>query len=165
MEEVAISEVQTDGWGEYQRAEEMETSRKYEYDAEFIPLMWKWLCPSPKPTSIVVDVGCGSGYFTKIMANCLKSRGKVIGIDPDRTLVREARKICKRKHILNVQFRIGNVWKIPLKSNYADLVASHVVLSNIPRQFEAILEMKSFQNRRKNRGGRPYQGSSRTVLS
>jgi len=29
-----------------------------------------------------------------------------------------------------------------LKSNYADLVAGHIVLSNIPRQFDAILEMK-----------------------
>jgi ubiquinone/menaquinone biosynthesis C-methylase UbiE len=142
MEVVTISQVQPGGWGKYQTAEEMETSRKYEYDPEFIPLICKWLCLAPKPATVVVDVGCGSGYFTKIIASCMKGNGKVIGIDPDRTLVQEARKICKRKHISNVQFRIGNVWKIPLKSNYADLVASHIVLSNIPRQFDAILEMK-----------------------
>jgi ubiquinone/menaquinone biosynthesis C-methylase UbiE len=142
MEAVAISEVQTDGWGKYQTAEEMETSRKYEYDPEFIPLICKWLCLTPKSVSVVVDVGCGSGYFTNIIASCMKGNGKVIGIDPDRTLVEEARKICKRIHITNVQFKIGNVWRIPLKSNHADLVASHVVLSNIPKQLDAILEMK-----------------------
>ncbi len=129
------------GWAEYQTAEEMEINRKYEYDPESIPFMCKWLCPSPKPFSVVVDVGCGSGYFTKILAGCMKENGKVVGIDPDRRLIQEAEKICKRKHISNINFKIGNVWKIPLESNYADLVVSHIVLSNIPRQFDAILEM------------------------
>jgi len=88
---VTISQVQTGGWGNYQTAQEMETSRKYEYDPEFIPLIGKWLCLAPKPASVVVDVGCGSGYFTKIIASCMKGNGKVIGIDPDRRLVQEAR--------------------------------------------------------------------------
>jgi len=130
------------GWSEYQTAEEMEINRKYEYDPEFIPFIFKWLCPSPKPSSVVVDVGCGSGYFTKIIASCMKGNGTVIGIDPDRRLTQEAEKICKRKHISNIHFKIGNIWEIPLESNHADLVVSHVVLSNIPRQFDAILEMK-----------------------
>lgn len=137
-----ISQVQTDGWGKYQTAQEMETSRKYEYAPEFVPLICKWLCLAAEPAGLVVDVGCGSGYFTKIIASCMNGNGKVIGIDPDRTLVEEARKICKKRRISNVKFKIGNVWKIPLESNYADLVTSHVVLSNIPRQFDAILEMK-----------------------
>jgi len=130
------------GWSYYQTAEEMELSRKYEYAQEFIPFMCRWLCPSPKPSSVVVDVGCGSGYFTKIIAGCMKHKGTVVGVDPDRRLIQEAEKICKRKHVANVSFKIGNVWKIPLESNYADLVVSHIVLSNIPRQFDAILEMK-----------------------
>ena len=130
------------GWGKYQTAEEMEINRKYEYDPEFVPLLCKWLYLGPKPSSVVVDVGCGSGYFTKIIARCMREEGKVVGIDPDRKLVQEAEKICERKHISNTRFKVGNVWKIPLESNYADLVVSHVVLSNIPRQFDAILEMK-----------------------
>jgi protein-L-isoaspartate O-methyltransferase len=102
------------GWGEYQTADEMETSRKYEYEPEFIPFICKWLCPShPEFSNAVVDVGCGSGYFTKIIAGCLNGKGKVVGIDPDNTLIREAEKICKRKRISNIQFRIGNIWKIP----------------------------------------------------
>jgi len=134
--------VKSDGWGEFQTAEEMETSRKYEYEPEFTTLLCKWLSLDSKPAGIAVDVGCGSGFFTKIIASCVRGNGKVIGIDPDRTLVQEARKICKEKHILNVQFKIGNAWRIPLKSNFADLVVTHIVLSNIPRQLDAILEMK-----------------------
>lgn len=130
------------GWGYYQTAEEMEISRKYEYEPEFIPFICKWLCPSPESSSVVVDVGCGSGHFTRIIAGCVKENGKVVGIDPDRRLIQEAEKICKRKRISNIHFKNGNIWKIPLESNYADLVVSHVVLSNIPRQLDAILEMK-----------------------
>jgi ubiquinone/menaquinone biosynthesis C-methylase UbiE len=130
------------GWGKYQTAEEMEMNRKYEYAAEFVPFLCKWLCPNLKPSSVIVDVGCGSGYFTKIIARCMKKKGKIVGIDPDRRLIQEAERICKRKHISNIHFKIGNIWKIPLESNYADLVVSHIVLSNIPRQFDAILEMK-----------------------
>jgi ubiquinone/menaquinone biosynthesis C-methylase UbiE len=134
--------VQAGGWAEFQTADEMETSRKYEYDPEFVPLMCKWLCPNANSSSTIVDMGCGSGFFTKIIASCMSGKSEVIGVDPDRTLIQEAEKICKRKHISNVHFKIGNIWKIPLPSNSADLVVSHIVLSNIPRQFEAILEMK-----------------------
>jgi ubiquinone/menaquinone biosynthesis C-methylase UbiE len=130
------------GWSEYQSAEEMEINRKYEYDPEFIPSLCKWLCPKPKSSSVVVDVGCGSGYFTKIIACCMKGKGKIIGVDPDSRLIQEAEKICKRKHISNIQFKLGNAWEIPLESNFADLVVSHIVLSNIPRQLDAVLEMK-----------------------
>jgi len=120
----------------------MEISRKYEYAPEFVPCLWKWLCPSPSSSRVVVDVGCGSGYFTKIIARCMTKKGKVIGVDPDIRLIREAERICMEERLTNVQFKIGNVWRIPLDSNCADLVVSHVVLSNIPRQFDALLEMK-----------------------
>jgi ubiquinone/menaquinone biosynthesis C-methylase UbiE len=130
------------GWARYQTAEEMELNRKYEYEPEFFPLISKWLGLSPRPPSVVVDVGCGSGYFTKIIARCTEGKGKIVGIDPDRKLLLEAEKISKRNRISNVQFKAGNIWKIPLESNYADLVVTHVVLSNIPRQLDAILEMK-----------------------
>lgn len=137
-----ISRGQSGGWGKYQTAEEMEINRKYEYDPEFVPLMCKWLGLSPRPSGVIVDVGCGSGYFTKIIAQCIGEEGKVIGIDPDRKIIQEAENICERKHISSIHFKVGNAWKIPLESNHADLVVSHVVLSNIPRQFDAILEMK-----------------------
>jgi FkbM family methyltransferase len=81
----------------------MEINRKYEYDPEFVPLLCKWLYLGPKPSSVIVDVGCGSGYFTKIIARCVKEKGKVVGIDPDRKLVQEAEKICERKHISNTR--------------------------------------------------------------
>lgn len=128
------------GWEKYQTAEEMEIGRKYEYDLSFLPLLYEWL--KLKPGMTVVDVGCGSGYFTRILARGLKGEGKVVGIDPDKMLVFEANGIAERKGFTDIEFKFGSIYKIPLPDNYADLVACHIVLCNIPRQFDAILEMK-----------------------
>lgn len=128
------------GWGKYQTAEEMEIGRKYEYDYAFLPFLYKWL--NLKPGMTVVDVGCGSGYFTRILARRLKGEGKVVGIDPDKTLISEAEKIAKKEGFSNIEFKIGSIYNIPLSDEYADLVVCHIVLCNIPHQFDAILEMK-----------------------
>lgn len=128
------------GWGRYQTAEEMEIGRRYEYNPNFLPVLYKWL--NIKPGMIIVDVGCGSSYFTRILARGLKGKGKTIGIDPDETLILEAEKIAKKEGISNIKFKTGSTYKIPLPDNYADLVACHIVLCNIPRQLDAILEMK-----------------------
>lgn len=128
------------GWGKYQTAEEMEIGRKYEYDDSFLPFLYKWL--DLKPGMIVVDVGCGSGYFTRILARGLNGEGKVVGVDVDKTLISEAEEIAEKKGFSNIEFKAGSIYKIPLPDNYADLVVCHIMLCNIPRQFDAVLEMK-----------------------
>ena len=128
------------GWEKYQTADEMEVSRKYEYDPTFLPFLYRWL--NLRPGMTVVDVGCGSGYFTRILARGLKGEGKVVGIDPSKTLILEAEKIAKKEGLPNIEFKVGNIYKIPTRDNYADLVVCHIVLCNIPRQFDAILDMK-----------------------
>ena len=129
------------GWGKHQTAEEMETSRRYEYNTEFFPILYIWL--NVKPNMTIVDLGCGSGYFTRILAGGLQGKGKVIGIDPDESLVSKARQIAKQKKLSKmVEFKVGNIYGIPLPDNFADLVACHIVLCNTPHQFDAILEMK-----------------------
>jgi len=128
------------GWEKYQTAEEMEIGRKYEYDPAFLPFLHRWL--NLKPSMTVVDVGCGSGYFSRILARGLKGEGKVVGIDSGKTLVLEAEKIAQKEGFSNIEFKVGNIYKIPTPDNYADLVVCHIVLCNIPRQFDAILDMK-----------------------
>lgn len=76
----AISDSRFGGWGKYQTAQEMETNRKYEYDSEFVPFICRWLGLSSRPSSMVIDVGCGSGYFTKIIARCMRGKGRVFGM-------------------------------------------------------------------------------------
>jgi ubiquinone/menaquinone biosynthesis C-methylase UbiE len=128
------------GWGRYQTAEEMEIGRRYEYDSAFFPTLYGWL--GLRPGMLVVDVGCGSGYFTRILARGLQRKGKVIGIDPDETLILNAERIAYEERLSNVEFKVGSIYEIPLPANYADLITCHIVLCNLPRQFDALLEMK-----------------------
>jgi len=128
------------GWGKYQTAEEMELGRRYEYRNEFLSVLFEWLGVKPETTS--VDVGCGSGYFTRIVANGLRGKGRVIGIDPDEFLIVKARKIAEKKKISElIEFKVGNTYNISLPDNFCDLVSCHIVLCNIPRQLDAVMEM------------------------
>lgn len=50
-----------------------------------------------------VDIGCGSGQSTEILAPYFK---KVIGFDPSEQIIAQARKKCK---IPNVTYRLENM--------------------------------------------------------
>jgi ubiquinone/menaquinone biosynthesis C-methylase UbiE len=135
-----FSRVRSCGWGKYQTAQEMEINRKYEYDRVFFKSLYRWL--GLESARRVVDVGCGGGYFTRILARGLKSEGRIVGVDPDRSLILDAEKISREQGFSNASFKVGNIWRIPFGVDYADVTVCHIVLRNIPRQFEAILEMK-----------------------
>lgn len=128
------------GWEKYQTAEEMEVGRRFEYDSSFLPSLHGWL--NLRPGMVVVDVGCGSGYFTRILADGLKGEGQVVGIDSDEKLISEAERIAEREGFSNIEFKVASVYGISMPDNYADLVVCHILLCNIPRQLEAVLEMK-----------------------
>jgi HAD superfamily hydrolase (TIGR01549 family) len=67
--------------------------------------------------SVVVDLGCGTGRFTELLAAHL--RAKVIGIDPSLTMMNEAR----RKPITgNVEYRQSAAEELPLQDGATDLV-------------------------------------------
>ena len=38
---------------------------------------------APKESSKVLDIGCGPGYQSKVIADLVEAEGKVVGIDPD----------------------------------------------------------------------------------
>jgi len=52
----------------------------------------QYLIPVLKPGNKVLDIGCGSGYFTACLARMVSPNGKVIGIDHIPELVEFSRK-------------------------------------------------------------------------
>lgn len=89
----------------------------------------------PEAEGSLVDVGCGTGYFTRLFAREL--RGEVTGIDPDEEALRYARAHATRgEHYLNAR---GEA--LPFANGAFDFSISVAALCFIPDESQALREM------------------------
>jgi ubiquinone/menaquinone biosynthesis C-methylase UbiE len=72
--------------------------------------------------SLVVDLGCGTGRFSELLAGLFDAQ--VVGIDPSRKMVEEA---CRKPVARNVSYQQGSAEAIPLADGCADLVFMSMV--------------------------------------
>ena len=88
-----------------------------------------------------LDLGCGGGHVTRLLAQRVASEGGVVGIDMDAVKVAAAEQECRSAGLLNVDFRVANVigWAEP--ETY-DLVFGRFILSHLPTRIEVLAEMR-----------------------
>jgi trans-aconitate methyltransferase len=94
----------------------------------------------PAPGDRVVDVGCGSGEFTAVLAELVPS-GAVVGVDPDASMV-EAARHHQAPNLSIVQAPAQELDGV-VAAGWADLVVSRAALHWIPvsdhqRCYEAV---------------------------
>ena len=107
---------------------------------EFVPLLLRYLDIHPGQT--VVDVGCGTGFFTRLVARGLRSEGKMFGVDRNRRLLAAASKIARQERLgSHVLFRHGTAEALPFRSSFADRVICQAVLWMMPDPRPALGEM------------------------
>lgn len=82
----------------------------------------------------VLDLGCGTGFLTSILAERVGERGMVIGIDPDPARITVARR--NYAHLKNILFLVGSSDDIP--NGPYDLIFSNHVLHWIEDKRSAI---------------------------
>lgn len=79
-----------------------------------------------KPTQRVLDLGCGSGWATRIMARIVgegsENAGQVVGLDVSDEMVRRAR--AQSRDFDNVMYVWGSAEQIPWQENFFDRVLS-----------------------------------------
>jgi SAM-dependent methyltransferase len=80
----------------------------------------------------VVDVGCGSGEFTRVLA--AESPASVVGVDADPALLAVARET------VDAAFVAGDATRLPLRDEAADLVGCQALLVNLPDPARAVAE-------------------------
>jgi len=71
---------------------------------------------------LVIDAGCGEGYYTAGIADCLAAHGiaaSVSGIDLSKRGIARASKRYK-----NVQFAVAGIFNMPYADNSADVIVS-----------------------------------------
>ncbi|HZY47067.1 MAG TPA: methyltransferase domain-containing protein [Candidatus Bathyarchaeia archaeon] len=69
----------------------------------------------------VLDEGCGAGSFTRLIARKAKH---VTGIDSSTVALRQAQRRLARRKTRNVEFRFGDVNRLPFPANSFDVVYS-----------------------------------------
>jgi SAM-dependent methyltransferase len=85
-----------------------------------------------KKGDTVVDLGSGAGNDCFVARAETGETGKVIGIDFTPAMIEKARRNADKLGFNNVEFRQGDIEKMPLTSNIADVVVSNCVLNLVP---------------------------------
>ncbi|HRO42597.1 MAG TPA: arsenite methyltransferase [Flavipsychrobacter sp.] len=85
-----------------------------------------------KPGDTVIDLGSGAGNDCFIARALTGESGKVIGIDFTAAMIEKARANADKLGYNNVEFRFGDIEKMPVGGGVADVVVSNCVLNLVP---------------------------------
>jgi arsenite methyltransferase len=91
---------------------------------------------------VVIDLGSGAGNDCFIARSETGETGKVIGIDFTDAMINKARSNAEKLGYHNVEFRKGDIEKMPVTANIADVIVSNCVLNLIPNKDGVFKEIK-----------------------
>ncbi len=94
-----------------------------------------------KKGDVVIDLGSGAGNDCFVARKETGETGKVIGIDFTPEMIERARINAEKLGFHNIEFRQGDIEKMPVTSNVADVVVSNCVLNLVPDKQKAINEI------------------------
>jgi ubiquinone/menaquinone biosynthesis C-methylase UbiE len=90
----------------------------------------------------VLDVGCGTGYLSRLIARSVGPNGVVVGTDPSESMIQYARR--KTASIANCEFQVGAAEALPFTGDHFDVVVSSLVVHHLPEDLRgrALGEMR-----------------------
>ena len=117
-------------WAEQGRGDEMERHHMPIFEPT-LPIM------NVQPGDRVLDLGCGSGWATRLIANRFKPK-KIVGIDISDEMVRRAEE--QSQGIANIEFKHGAAEKIPAADGSFDKIFSIESFYYWPEQMAGLRE-------------------------
>lgn len=87
-----------------------------------------------KKGDTVLDLGSGAGNDCFVARAQAGESGKVIGVDFTPIMIEKARENAEKRGFNNVEFRLGDIEKLPLTANSVDVVVSNCVLNLVPNK-------------------------------
>lgn len=87
-----------------------------------------------KKGDVVIDLGSGAGNDAFIARHETGDTGKVIGIDFTPAMIEKARQNAETRGFNNVEFRQGDIEKMPVTASVADVIVSNCVLNLVPNK-------------------------------
>ena len=89
------------------------------------------------PPVDVADIGCGDGYLTLEMARWART---VFGIDRSDLVLERAKALADRRHITNVQWKKGDLARLPLRDASVDIALLSQTLHHAADPEDALSE-------------------------
>jgi ubiquinone/menaquinone biosynthesis C-methylase UbiE len=77
-------------------------------------------------------LGSGAGFDAFLAAERVGKKGRVIGVDMTREMIRKARANADKYGYSNVEFRLGDIERLPLEDGSVDVVISNCVINLAP---------------------------------
>jgi ubiquinone/menaquinone biosynthesis C-methylase UbiE len=95
-----------------------------------------------QPGQCVLDVGCGTGYCARLLAQTVGPDGLVVGIDPSPAMISYASGMTGR--LSNCQFRVGTAEALAFPAEHFDIAVSSLVRHHLPEDLRvpALREMR-----------------------
>lgn len=87
---------------------------------------------SLKKGDVVLDLGSGAGFDAFLAAQRVGKTGRVIGVDMTPEMLKKAQANAKKGKYTNVEFRRGEIEKLPVEKNSVDVIISNCVINLSP---------------------------------
>ena len=93
-----------------------------------------------KPGETVLDLGSGGGFDCFLAAKQVGDTGKVIGVDMTPEMVSKARENALKGDYSNVEFRLGEIERVPAADASVDVIISNCVINLSPNKLDVFKE-------------------------
>jgi arsenite methyltransferase len=95
---------------------------------------------SIKEGDTVLDLGSGAGFDCFLASRKVGKTGKVMGLDMTEEMIAKARILAKEKGYSNVEFKLGDIEKMPIADNSVDVIISNCVINLAPDKAKVFKE-------------------------
>jgi len=85
-----------------------------------------------KAGDTVLDLGSGAGFDAFLALKKVGKNGKVIGVDMTEEMIGKAKENAIKYNYKNVEFRLGDIEKLPVDDNSVDVIISNCVINLAP---------------------------------
>ncbi|MCA0388743.1 MAG: arsenite methyltransferase [Bacteroidetes bacterium] len=94
-----------------------------------------------KEGDTVIDLGSGAGNDVFVARALAGERGRIIGLDFTEAMIQKANENKTKLGYENVEFVFGDIEKMPIEDNLADVIVSNCVLNLVPDKEKAFSEV------------------------
>ncbi len=89
---------------------------------------------SLKAGETVLDLGSGGGFDCLLASRAVGESGKVIGVDMTPEMLAKAKDNAEKMAVRNVEFRMGEIERLPVEDRSVDVIISNCVINLSPEK-------------------------------